>query len=68
MKYLKEVVDLEKCCFEGDFAPVREWLTDRIYKHGMLLTAEELIENTCHEKFDPNYYTKYLTDKFYEVI
>ena len=64
MKYLKEVVDLEKCCFEGDFAPVREWLTDRIYKHGMLLTAEELIENTCHEKFDPNYYTKYLTDKF----
>lgn len=64
MKYLKEVVDIEKCCFDGDFSQVREWLTDRIYKHGMLLTAQELIENTCHEKFDPNYYTKYLTDKF----
>lgn len=64
MRALKEEVDVEKCCFEADFAPVRDWLTDKIYRHGMLLTAEELIENTCHEKFNPDYYTSYLTEKF----
>jgi len=60
-------VDVDSCCASGNFGPVREWLTERIYRHGMLYTAEELIQRTCGEPFDPAYYVRYLKEKFSEL-
>lgn len=67
---LREEVDVDACCEKGDFAPVRQWLTEKIYRHGMLYTAEELIQMTCGKPFDPAYYVDYLERKFkrlYEI-
>lgn len=64
MTALCGVVDVWACCEKGDFAPVREWLTDKIYRHGMCLKADEIIENTCGSAFDPAAYTDYLVEKF----
>ncbi len=64
---LKGHVDVDSCCASGDFGPVREWLTEKIYRHGMLYTAEELIQRTCGGPFDPAYYVRYLKEKFSEL-
>ena len=64
MASLRKAVDVDRCCERGEFAEVRDWLTEKIYRHGMLLSAEQLIENACGEAFDPSYYTDYLTEKF----
>lgn len=64
---LKRKVDVDACCASGDFGPVRQWLTERIYRHGMLYTADELIRQTCGVSFDPTYYVTYLKEKFTEL-
>ncbi len=61
---MRTAVDVDACCEKGDFAPVRQWLTEKIYRHGMLYTAEELIEMTCGAAFDPACYVTYLERKF----
>jgi len=61
---LKASVDVDRCCESGDFTPVKSWLTEKIYRHGMLYTADELIEKTCGKAFDPGYYVNYLKEKF----
>lgn len=61
---LKEDVDVDRCCESGDFAPVRDWLTEKIYRHGMLYTADQLIERVCGKAFDPACYVNYLKEKF----
>lgn len=61
---LCSAVDIETCSRSGDFAPVRQWLVEKIYRHGMLYTASELLQMTCGKSFDPAYYTTYLENKF----
>ena len=61
---LREAVDVDACCEKGDFVPVRQWLTEKIYRHGMLYTADELIQMTCGKPFNPAYYIDYLEKKF----
>lgn len=61
---LRAEVDVDACCEKGDFTPVRQWLTEKIYRHGMLYTADELIQMTCGKPFDSAYYADYLEKKF----
>lgn len=61
---LKEDVVVERCCETGDFAPVRQWLTEKVYAHGMLYAPKELIRRICGRDFDPACYTRYLREKF----
>lgn len=51
----------------GELSPIVAWLTERIYRHGKLLTPQELILNACQAPFDPRYYIEYLTNKYREV-
>lgn len=61
---LKQDVGVERCCETGDFAPVRQWLTEKIYQYGMIYTPAQLIERTCGKAFDPGFYIRYLREKF----
>ena len=64
MAALEKEVDVWKCCDKGDFSEMMAWLTEKLYRHGMLYKAEELIQSICGEPFDPSYYVNYLEDKF----
>ncbi|WP_274365268.1 carboxypeptidase M32 [Paenibacillus thermotolerans] len=48
---------------QGNFSPIKEWLTDKIYRHGKVLTPSEVIRNVAGEELDPSYLTKYLEQK-----
>ena len=61
---MNKVVRLDLCCEKGNLAPVKEWLTDQIYRHGMIYTPQELMQRVCGAPFDPAYYVNYLWDKY----
>ncbi len=64
---LKQDVDLSSAITNNDFKPVVEWLTEHIYKHGCMLTPPEVIMNCCKAEFSPEYYVKYLADKYTKI-
>src|SRR5262249_710460 len=63
-----DLADLNQQIVAGNFAPLREWLRDKIHRHGQCYTATELVERVTgqplshgalmqhlHNKFDPLY-------------
>lgn len=51
----------------GELLPVKEWLTERIYKYGRLRTPSELIKNVTGKPLDPQYLVDYLTKKYTDI-
>lgn len=62
--HMEQQIPVWDCVARGDLKPIVEWLTEKIYKYGKLLTPEELLLNACGEPFDPSYYIKYLKEKY----
>ncbi len=48
----------------GQLRPIREWLTDRVHRHGKLLTPDEIIRRATGEELNPAYLTRYLEQKY----
>ena len=61
---MEKDVDVWSAVQSGNFAPVNEWLREKIHRHGRMLTPVQLIENACGESFNPSVYTDYLKQKF----
>ena len=57
-------MDFEGAVASGDLEPVRAWLRERIWRHGMDTDPMPLIEAACGAPFDAAPYTRYLTEKF----
>lgn len=57
-------IDFEGSVGAGDLAPIRDWLRERIWRHGRAIEPMPLIEAACGGKFDASHYTRYLTEKF----
>lgn len=57
-------IDITACVKSGDLFPIVAWLTEKIYRFGMLKKPSELILNACGKPFDPSYYTRYLSEKY----
>ncbi|OMF38241.1 carboxypeptidase M32 [Paenibacillus sp. FSL H8-0548] len=51
----------------GELLPVKEWLSERIYKYGKLRTPSELIQNVTGKPLDPQYLVDYLTKKYTDI-
>jgi carboxypeptidase Taq len=51
----------------GNFSNILSWLTDHVYKHGRLMTAEDIIKNTCGEGLNPKIFIEYLRNKYYNL-
>ncbi len=67
LKRMKETVDVDGCMRRGDFAPVNDWLRERIWRHGRLYRPGELFRMAAGEEFDPTVYTDYLEEKFTDL-
>lgn len=61
---LGEKFDLESDFARGDFTPVREWLTERVYRWGSGRTAREIVEAGGGEYLDPSPWLRYAEAKF----
>ncbi|WP_028530713.1 carboxypeptidase M32 [Paenibacillus sp. HW567] len=63
----KELPEFEDLIAAGNLLPIKEWLTDKIYRHGMSLTPSQIIEQVTGEPLNPDYLADYLEAKYKEL-
>ena len=51
----------------GELLPIKEWLSERIYKYGKLRTPSELVMSVTGKPLDPQYLVDYLTKKYTDI-
>ena len=61
---VEELGDVEEQFARGDFAPVREWLTEKLYRHGSTYPPQEVLRRITGSELDPEPYLQYLRAKF----
>jgi carboxypeptidase Taq len=67
-KAKEEIPDLEKQIENGNFKPLKEWLTEKIYKKGGLNPPLDiLVEQVTGKPMDSHHFAKYLNDKYSEI-
>jgi carboxypeptidase Taq len=56
--------DLDEQFAHGDFAPLRAWLTEHVYRHGRIYPPDELVRRITGGGIDAKPYLAYLEGKF----
>jgi carboxypeptidase Taq len=56
--------DPEEQFARGEFAPLREWLTEHVYRHGRIYPPEELVRRITGGELDAKPYLAHLEEKF----
>jgi carboxypeptidase Taq len=62
-----ELADLDAQLAAGEMRPLRDWLAERIYRHGGKFLPAEMVERVCGGSLDPAPLLRYLRDRFGEV-
>jgi carboxypeptidase Taq len=63
----KELPGFEGLIGEGKLAPIKEWLTEKVYRHGKMLAPNEIITQVTGEELNPQYLVDYLEEKYKEI-
>ncbi|MCL4541063.1 MAG: carboxypeptidase M32 [Chloroflexi bacterium] len=56
--------DCEERIARGDLLFIREWLRERIHRHGATYQAEELLRRVTGEPLNPQYFLDYVQQKY----
>jgi carboxypeptidase Taq len=59
-----ELGDLEEDFARGEFRRLREWLRERVYRHGSIYPPRVLLRRVTGSELDPEPYLQYLRTKF----
>ena len=51
----------------AEYAPLREWMTEHVHRHGRRYTREQLLQNATGEGLEPRYYIEHLSSKYSEI-
>jgi carboxypeptidase Taq len=62
-----ELPELDEQIEAGEFAPLREWLRDRLHRHGRKFSPQETLELCTGRRIDPEPYLGYLRAKVADV-
>ena len=60
----KELGDLNERVLDGDFEGIKRFLRDRIHRFGSTYQPKILVEKATGEPINPDYFNKYLQEKF----
>ncbi|MEC0371560.1 carboxypeptidase M32 [Paenibacillus chibensis] len=63
----KELPELDQYIREGNLIPIKEWLTEKIYRFGKSLTPAEIIMQVTGEELNPDYLADYLEEKYKDI-
>ncbi|MDH2901770.1 MAG: carboxypeptidase M32 [archaeon] len=61
---MRNEIDLDKTIRNGDFAPIKAWLYEKIHKYGATYTPKELSKRSLGESFNPDRLVQYLEWKY----
>lgn len=61
----KDIPDFDSKIEKGQFAEIKQWLTDKVHQHGRRYPSlDALLEDQLGEKLNPKYFINYLTEKY----
>jgi len=63
----EELPDLEKGIAAGELAPLRDWLGDRLYRHGAKFMPKEMLERLVGGPIDVAPYVRQLRERTVEI-
>jgi carboxypeptidase Taq len=63
----EDLGDLDGQIEQGEFAPLRDWLAERIHRHGRKYNARELVQRITGEPLSPQPFLAYLGDKLVDA-
>lgn len=65
-------MEKEICIYDivksGNLEPINTWLKTHAHKYGSFKTSNEILAEMTGEPFNPEYYTKYLINKYLELF
>jgi carboxypeptidase Taq len=59
-----QVIGLTEALADGDYTPLRSWLTENIYQYGRTYTPQELLERATGQNLNVTSYLGYLNEKY----
>ncbi|MBD0329468.1 MAG: carboxypeptidase M32 [Thermoleophilia bacterium] len=62
-KIREDIPDLDEQFERGEFTSLREWLGDRLHRHGRKFTPQETVQKVTGSPIDPEPYLRYLNEK-----
>ncbi|PYE49367.1 carboxypeptidase M32 [Deinococcus yavapaiensis] len=63
----EDVEDLHGSLARGEYGPLRDWLTEHVYRHGRTFTPHQLLLLATGRELDEGPYLTYLTNKFRDL-
>lgn len=64
----RDVPNFDDLVEQGDFAPLRRWLTEKVHRHGSRYRSlDDMLEDQLGEKLNPKYFIEYLTRKYFDL-
>ena len=63
----KEYPDWEKRVEKGELIFIREWLREKIHRHGRIYRAANLVKKITNKPLSPSPYLTYLRNKYSEI-
>lgn len=64
---LKDIPNFDDLLEEGNFAPVKDWLTENIHQYGKMKKPIEIIKDVTGEGLNAEHLISYLENKYKEV-
>ncbi|MEK6685080.1 MAG: carboxypeptidase M32, partial [Pseudomonadota bacterium] len=64
---LNEQPGIERNISEGHFAPIKNWLNEKIHSQGRLYTPQELVQRVTGEPLNPDHFINHLKHKYSEI-
>jgi carboxypeptidase Taq len=62
-----DLPDLPEQIRRGQFSPWREWLGEKVHRHGAKFEPQELVQRITGSKIDPAPYMRYLNRKYSDI-
>ncbi|ULT55371.1 carboxypeptidase M32 [Neobacillus drentensis] len=66
-KLLEEIPEFNRLVENGEFLPIKSWLTEKIHQYGKLKKPLEILQDVTGEGLNPNYLIDYLYKKYSDV-
>lgn len=64
---MKKELDINGLLEQQNFAPINNWLGEKVHKKGLLLDPNDLIKEICGEELSPTPFINYLKEKFNNI-
>ncbi|TGB04573.1 carboxypeptidase M32 [Halobacillus salinus] len=64
---MQKEIDVEEHIKNGDFQPIKAWLTEHIHQYGKMKKPLEIVKDVTGEGLNPDYIVAYLTEKYQTI-